>query len=59
MKSVKQIARENNIDEHTVRNRIRSLAVKPSIIQGIQMLNEIDERNIIEYANINAESIRL
>ena len=59
MKSVKQIANENNIDEHTVRNRIRRLGVKPSIVQGVHMFNDIDERKIIDYANINAESIRL
>jgi len=59
MKSVKQIANENNLDEHTVRNRIRRLGLKASIVQGVQMFNEIDERKIIEYVNINAESIRL
>jgi len=50
MKSIYQIAKENNISPVTLYKRLAVRDIKPHIVKGVIMLDEEQEKAILVYA---------
>ena len=50
MKSIYQIAKENNISPVTLYKRLAVRDIKPHIVKGVIMLDEDQEKAILVYA---------
>ena len=50
MKSIYQIAKENNISPVTLYKRLAVREIKPHIVKGVIMLDEDQEKAILVYA---------
>ena len=50
MKSIYQIAKENNISPVTLYKRLAVRNIKPHIVKGVIMLDEDQEKAILVYA---------
>ena len=50
MKSIYQIAKENNISPVTLYKRLEVRDIKPHIVKGVIMLDEDQEKAILVYA---------
>ena len=58
MKSIYEIAKENNISPVTLYKRLEVRDIKPHIVKGVIMLDEDQEKAILVYAKRGRKNVK-